>query len=620
MTVAYHERVRFRNVRCPTWPCLCGWARATLVVLALPAWAPSFASPLPTAAADALALAQRLAQQAQLAVPASEAARSSWSRAIEAGQDAVRRAPNHAAPRRFLAQAYGLIGEDDAAWDAWRAYLELGGSQDAQVRRQVAEVAERLGRRSLEAGEAREALPYLRTAAEHDEGLQPLLDRAEQQARAGSVAMNAFGAGMRALAEERYDVALMEFSAAAEADPEFVEAWRRAGETSLRLGRPAEAVTFLEHVIETGHGDDELRETLEAARAQAEVGRDAYSALERGERALEAGDREAARVAFLEAVEHAPTFAAAHAGLGRLDFAAEAYDRAVQRYRRAIELDPENDAYRTFLAQSERLRERVAAEAEARATADAAARAAAQEEAARLARAEETPADEAAVEQAPDANQPPPDDPPAEPEAPADAPADVPANPPADEPETPDADPQEAAVNPEAEEEVPQESLLLIDDTIEHVASDGSTSSAFTFLPANAAAPEVGRYLQGTLHQRLDVLSKPTDAPVRYQFCLVPDDIVVPPACGDPGALAFTGTGVVRTSQPLASLAGIDAVDWERGLESFLLIVRAPDGTPIDEQRLVAAEAESIDLTRYYPMRVRFQAVLTPPGAQPPDW
>jgi hypothetical protein len=68
-----------------------------------------------------------------------------WREALDLGRDAARLAPEHPAPQRFLAQAYGTVQWNSRAWDAWQAYLELGGSIDAQAATRLVSVARSLG-------------------------------------------------------------------------------------------------------------------------------------------------------------------------------------------------------------------------------------------------------------------------------------------------------------------------------------------------------------------------------------------------------------------------------------------------------------------------------------------
>jgi hypothetical protein len=119
----------------------------------------------------------------------------------------------------------------------------------------------------------------------------------------------------------------------------------------------------------------------------------------------------------------------------------------------------------------------------------------------------------------------------------------------------------------------------------------------------------------------LQVLSKPSGQPIRYQLCLVPVDITIPPACSDPSLLGFSESGTVEASQPLASLSGADRIPWQRGITSVMLVVRDPGNTPVDERSFAASgDRTDFDMGDYYPMTVRYQAMVVPAGASFPGW
>ncbi|CAN5902554.1 hypothetical protein BH24DEI2_BH24DEI2_28180 [soil metagenome] len=125
-------------------------------------------------------------------------------------------------------------------------------------------------------------------------------------------------------------------------------------------------------------------------------------------------------------------------------------------------------------------------------------------------------------------------------------------------------------------------------------------------------------YVGGTLYQRAEVMEKPGDAPVRLQFCLVPnDDISVKPACSDAANLSFSDTGAVESKQALSSLAQYSAVDWSRGVSNLMVIVKDAGGNPID---LGYADFSEADLAQYYPLKIRYSAVLVPAGGSFPGW
>ena len=198
--------------------------------------------------------------------------------------------------------------------------------------------------------------------------------------------------------------------------------------------------------------------------------------------------------------------------------------------------------------------------------------------------------------------------PPTEP-APTDEPAEAAPQPPAPSP-------------PAAPPSVPREApLLVVDRQIEHRATSAAGSGAFTFISAPPLQRDLSGFANGTLYQRLEVLSKPSDAEVRYQVCLAPKDITVSPACSDASRLAVTAPGVFATNQSVASLSGATNIAWHEGVSNVMLVLRNDENTPVDDRSLVATgERASLDMSAYYPMTVRYQAMLVPAGASFPGW
>ena len=163
--------------------------------------------------------------------------------------------------------------------------------------------------------------------------------------------------------------------------------------------------------------------------------------------------------------------------------------------------------------------------------------------------------------------------------------------------------------------------LVVVDDVVEHRAASAGGTSAFTFLGARHLDRDLAAFAGGSLHVRLQVRSKPTADPVRYQICLVPQDIRVSPACTAPERLEVTSAGSFTLDQRLDALSGAAALDWAQGIQQVMLVLRQPDGTPIDDRLLPGQTSRSIvDPARYYPMDVRVSAVLVAPGGAFPGW
>lgn len=162
---------------------------------------------------------------------------------------------------------------------------------------------------------------------------------------------------------------------------------------------------------------------------------------------------------------------------------------------------------------------------------------------------------------------------------------------------------------------------MLVDAEIEHRSTSVGGSGGIVFVRTPELERDLAAYQGGTLHQRLEVVSKPSAEPVRYQLCLVHSNIALGPACTDPSRLSFDSEGIFTTQQALRGVSGSDAVAWQRGITSVMLLVRDPSGAPIDDRTIATTPSgPRVDMSLYFPMQVRFTAVLVPPGGSPPQW
>lgn len=651
--------------------------RALLVALAaLAAAFPAWAQPLPEEATQALREGQQAAALALATYDDHFPDRPLWEQAIDAGERAARLAPDRSEPQRFLAQVYSLTGWYIRAWEAWEAYRRLGGTMDAPARSHLLEVAswlaynahanarfedavryfrvvlelspddtpalERLAVSLLETGREDEAVPLLERLAAENDGYAELLARAEDQRRFGRAAVEAYRAGLERYRAGDVAAALPLFEEAVEAAPPgagYADALAMAGRSALELGRPGPAADYLQQARALGANDPSTLAALQRAETLDRWGAEAYAELERGVERYRAGDRAGAETAFRAALAVNGNFADAWAWLGRLAFEAEDFQAALDHYRRATRLAPENSDYRFFLSEVERLYEaeiaaRAQTEAEARAAAEEEARAeavreaeelAAEEEAAAQA-AREAAAQEAAAEAAAadaaraEATAAQAEAAATEPQALA-APAPEPVAAPAETPAPPAPQPTPAAAVATG-----GPPLVLLDRTLRHDTVDRGGSGAFSFFPA--AEPlatnlvEPVNYAGGRLYQRLEVIAKPSDEDVRYQICLVTNDAIsVKPSCSDGTRLVFDDPGVYESVQELPTFSGYGQVSWQTGLQSVILVVQNGEGTPIDNRYAASlATGERFELERFYPMEVRYTAMIVPRGSDFPGW
>lgn len=261
----------------------------TLVLVVWLGLGPTMGQTLPDDAATELANAQRIAAEAMVAYDRHVPDRPLWREALAAGRAAANAAPDHPAPRRFLAQAYLQVGWYARSWTAWQAYLGAGGALDAVAERQLLEVASWMGSRLFDQGDRAGALPYLQAVidiAPDDLGanarlaryyldggrqlealpyLEALGDRAPEFGddlarvrridRFGSVAAGAYDSGVEAAGRRDDAEAVRRFRAAVGAAPDFVDAWRGLGASLAVLGRAEEADAAHARVLELDPDD-----------------------------------------------------------------------------------------------------------------------------------------------------------------------------------------------------------------------------------------------------------------------------------------------------------------------------------------------------------------------------
>lgn len=537
----------------------------------------------------------------------------------------------------------------------------------------------RIARAYLEIGDPESARPYAKSLAELDPDSSDLLALVDLYLSFGIEAVDAVRAGEEQYGAGRLEEALESFRTAVEANPRYGDALRWASRVALELDRPGVAVPYLESLAQLEPENENVLQRLEAARAMDRYGPQAYRDYQQALEAYGSGDGDTAYRLLEAAVNRNSEFADAHAWLGRLDYERGRYQEALRRFQLAVRHNPGESRYRFFLSDAERqLRraeqareraqareqaeeeaaeqaraqeealERARAEQQARNEAEALERRRQQEreEAARVAQAEaaaqaqeaertesaqaqteptrpETAAPETAATEAA-ATQPPREE--AEPEARgstqpegATVPAETTAETAEDAPETMAAAPAAPAQSPAG-----GAPLVIVDRTIEHQSADEGGTGAFSFLPNPALERDLSRpvpYSTGTLFLRLEVLSKPSDASVNYQLCLVPNDsISVQPACTPGNAMSFTHSGAFEAQVALEQLNGYGALDWRKGLESVILVIKDGNGLPIDSRYALGDGSEPLDASLYYPMEVRLTAVLVPPGSSFAGW
>ncbi|MCL7412873.1 MAG: carbohydrate binding domain-containing protein [ANME-2 cluster archaeon] len=167
--------------------------------------------------------------------------------------------------------------------------------------------------------------------------------------------------------------------------------------------------------------------------------------------------------------------------------------------------------------------------------------------------------------------------------------------------------------------------LARVDDTGKIYTKSGQGFSKFNFAPGfpTGSLKSPINYAGGTLYQRIKVYSKPSSYPVRYQVCVFQDHITSDKhACSSSSKLTFTRPGTYYASQSMTSLFNYGGIDWNRQLLVAMTVVKDKYGTPVDNtySQFTNKWYGAPNLGLYYPMNVRYTAIIVPPGGGAPVW
>ena len=594
---------------------------------------------LTPAAQEALRQGKTAAAQALNAYETPNPDQPFWASALAYGAEAERLAPDAPEPQRFLAQVYTSLGWFKRAYDAWARYEQSGGELDADARSKYAQMSAALGYSrytqgnpaaalthyqkaaeltpddqnpddqtlawlaliNFELGRPEDALPYWQQVSERqpDNPVYTVyLARTRDQIEHGVEASDAFYEGLAAYNRGDSAAALDAFARAARSSPDYLDAFERAGALSLALNRPDEAVSYLQRALALAPDDAQTAANLELARAQVRWGLQAVRHYRDGVRLLEQNRLGAARDELSAATLANGRFPDAWAQLGRAERALGNPEAALQAFGRAADLAPGEPSYRQ---QADALQNQLTQELAQELTQEFTV----QNETAVTGPTEASAPAEAATSSTAAATTAPPET------AVADA---LPA--------TPDSASAAASALENAAPNSPF--LTLLGVTFTHYGDESRQEGAFSFFetPQSLAFDLHSPldYAEGTLYQRLEIMSKPSDAVVQYQVCLVPaDHITVLPACSDSADLTFEGRGTFEAQQPLKTLSNYRKIDWSKGIANVLLVLRDDRGNPVSSSYLFESNP-TLDFSDFYPMRVSYSAVIVPQGGTFSGW
>lgn len=625
-------------------------------------------------ARDLLQQAETTAVRAYFTYDRHTPDRPLWRETLQLARASRERAPERVEPVRFLAEIYLITEWYARAWQTWQDYIALGGELDSHALTQLsiagknigflsyqqenlpraeqfyAQVFELnpdddeallwLGRLNFEMQDPAAALPFWQEAVRRDlrepqaRTARYFLRRTQSQVTYGVAASDAFYQGFEAYQVGNLEDAFNAFVRAINLNDAYVDAVRLAGRVNLERGNIEQALRFyrrandlvaelaaevdhnaVDGAVETGDGvtadevtapdatDSVTTDTVTDANVAAEdvlaadffraadvdvaqYGAAAVQTFRAGVEAFEALDLRSAQRALARATALSTDYAPAWLWRGYAEFELGNAAAAVNAFQQVTRLEPTNTTF---------------ASTQTQAAAQVAALAAAQ-------------AAQAANQTAP-------------------SPTTVPTTP---------TSPQGVPLGDPQLIDVPTlptgENLVLLDVTYTHngnfdLETNVSTGTrAVTFfdlpasIPANLAFPV--NYAGGTLYQRLEVRNKPSGFPVQYQHCLLQGGLVFnannlssPSACSDANGLTLTAPGVYEHVQPLPSLVRAEAFNWRQPASQQVLIVKDRRGVPVDNRYGFEGQWYASPIfSLYYPMQVRYTAVIVPPGGAFTGW
>lgn len=270
--------------------------------------------------------------------------------------------PSDEAARYFHDLSRERLAIGVAASDAFRhgvALYEQGDLEGALERFEAAanaapeyvEASVWAGRTALELGQPQLAVGYWQQVVDarpDDAGAAWFLGVARAQVRWGIEAARAYYDGLAAYEAGDLASASDSFVLAAEANPEFVDAWVWAARSLQENGEPLASIPYWERVIELDPDDERADWYLRRARTAIERGEIAGPAYFDAAAAYQVGDAEGALALLETALAQNPDFALAWGLKGRIAFQLGRYEMAAEAYGEAAELEPGNGDYAFF--------------------------------------------------------------------------------------------------------------------------------------------------------------------------------------------------------------------------------------------------------------------------------
>jgi tetratricopeptide (TPR) repeat protein len=251
------------------------------LVLALLGIASAQNSPLNPAAAQSIQRGQQAVAQAQATGQPAYPDQPIWHQAIQDGLQAVRQAPGRPEPLYFLANVYSMTRWYAPAWQTWMEYLQAGGALDQTAKDALVQVGTQLGfinyqrkdydaalsyyhkltelvpndsqaytwmgRILMETNRPAQAIPYWQKVTQlkpGDKSASYFLQLAQDQAKWGTQAVNAFYQGVDAYDKGNLQAAQQDFARATTLSADYPDAWAWLGRVAFEQGDYQNAAIF----------------------------------------------------------------------------------------------------------------------------------------------------------------------------------------------------------------------------------------------------------------------------------------------------------------------------------------------------------------------------------------
>ncbi len=130
-------------------------------------------------------------------------------------------------------------------------------------------------------------------------------------------------------------------------------------------------------------------------------------------------------------------------------------------------------------------------------------------------------------------------------------------------------------------------------------------------------------YSRGKLYQRVQIITKPSSTPARYGMCMFQDNVWAERhACGDLKGISFTAPGTYYSTQDMTTLYQYSsAIDWTRKPHVIMLHVTDNNNhQPDSYEGFMDKWYGTPNWGLYYPMKLRYTAIIVPPGGGAPVW